>query len=101
MAKDVYTAREAAQALGIRSEEHTSELQSRSDLVCRLLLEKKKKTMRGMLRLMRLMISAISVSFLYPLSVPEIIGYGVCKELVDMRLYVGGVIQEVSNACVN
>ena len=25
----------------IRSEEHTSELQSRSDLVCRLLLEKK------------------------------------------------------------
>src|SRR5206468_10574397 len=26
----------------IRSEEHTSELQSRSDLVCRLLLEKKK-----------------------------------------------------------
>src|SRR2546428_7534556 len=28
--------------LGLRSEEHTSELQSRSDLVCRLLLEKKK-----------------------------------------------------------
>src|SRR2546428_8517872 len=27
-----------------RSEEHTSELQSRSDLVCRLLLEKKKNT---------------------------------------------------------
>src|SRR2546428_8379657 len=30
----------------IRSEEHTSELQSRSDLVCRLLLEKKKKMSR-------------------------------------------------------
>src|SRR5260221_9865691 len=29
-------------ALPIRSEEHTSELQSHSDLVCRLLLEKKK-----------------------------------------------------------
>src|SRR2546428_5716301 len=29
-----------------RSEEHTSELQSRSDLVCRLLLEKKKKNRR-------------------------------------------------------
>src|SRR2546428_6869106 len=29
-----------------RSEEHTSELQSRSDLVCRLLLEKKKHTIR-------------------------------------------------------
>src|SRR5699024_12633432 len=28
----------------VRSEEHTSELQSRFDLVCRLLLEKKKKT---------------------------------------------------------
>src|SRR5215204_3641457 len=30
--------------LFLRSEEHTSELQSHSDLVCRLLLEKKKKT---------------------------------------------------------
>src|SRR2546421_6996953 len=29
-----------------RSEEHTSELQSRSDLVCRLLLEKKKRTLK-------------------------------------------------------
>src|SRR5438067_10634554 len=32
-----------------RSEEHTSELQSRFDLVCRLLLEKKKKTTMSML----------------------------------------------------
>src|SRR5699024_11628564 len=31
-----------ATATGERSEEHTSELQSRFDLVCRLLLEKKK-----------------------------------------------------------
>src|SRR2546430_8299189 len=30
------------QQLGLRSEEHTSELQSQSNLVCRLLLEKKK-----------------------------------------------------------
>src|SRR5207302_2786428 len=30
-------------ALPVRSEEHTSELQSRENLVCRLLLEKKKK----------------------------------------------------------
>src|SRR5690606_40888920 len=29
-----------------RSEEHTSELQSRENLVCRLLLEKKKQTLR-------------------------------------------------------
>src|SRR5690349_23548031 len=38
---------DAADHLGLvvhgRSEEHTSELQSRRDLVCRLLLEKKKK----------------------------------------------------------
>src|SRR5690349_22838487 len=33
----------ASTAPGHRSEEHTSELQSRRDLVCRLLLEKKKK----------------------------------------------------------
>src|SRR5690625_5713702 len=32
-------------ALKPRSEEHTSELQSRGHLVCRLLLEKKKKSM--------------------------------------------------------
>src|SRR3989475_9301937 len=31
------------EAQGLRSEEHTSELQSQSNLVCRLLLEKKKK----------------------------------------------------------
>src|SRR5438270_3807065 len=30
-------------AIEMRSEEHTSELQSQSNLVCRLLLEKKKK----------------------------------------------------------
>src|SRR6266496_6029127 len=34
-----------------RSEEHTSELQSRRDLVCRLLLEKKKKNKRQILPL--------------------------------------------------
>src|SRR5260370_13247752 len=32
---------------GVRSEEHTSELQSHLNLVCRLLLEKKKKTVRS------------------------------------------------------
>src|SRR5438132_14323728 len=35
---------------GGRSEEHTSELQSHSDLVCRLLLEKKKKIYNYALR---------------------------------------------------
>src|SRR5690349_25025900 len=33
-----------------RSEEHTSELQSRRDLVCRLLLEKKKKSIINTMR---------------------------------------------------
>src|SRR5688572_32549172 len=33
----------ADRRMGFRSEEHTSELQSQSNLVCRLLLEKKKK----------------------------------------------------------
>src|SRR5690554_7659721 len=32
---------------GLRSEEHTSELQSRPHLVCRLLLEKKKKKLNS------------------------------------------------------
>src|SRR5438477_2021824 len=32
---------------GLRSEEHTSELQSHVNLVCRLLLEKKKKKLRN------------------------------------------------------
>src|SRR5215469_1864625 len=42
---DLLVARAAAQSTFqlLRSEEHTSELQSRRDLVCRLLLEKKKK----------------------------------------------------------
>src|SRR5436309_14304137 len=33
----------SATSSSVRSEEHTSELQSRENLVCRLLLEKKKK----------------------------------------------------------
>src|SRR3989440_2061547 len=37
-----------------RSEEHTSELQSRSDLVCRLLLEKKKNKVVAFLTLLAL-----------------------------------------------
>src|SRR2546429_5034836 len=39
---------------GDRSEEHTSELQSRLHLVCRLLLEKKKKHSCPILRCLRL-----------------------------------------------
>src|SRR5690554_7130115 len=39
----MYDASISALKKGARSEEHTSELQSRPHLVCRLLLEKKKK----------------------------------------------------------
>src|SRR5256886_7581769 len=44
MTKLSYQIEEAAlpRYAGLRSEEHTSELQSQSNLVCRLLLEKKK-----------------------------------------------------------
>src|SRR2546427_4692512 len=38
--------RTSGSAPAVRSEEHTSELQSQSNLVCRLLLEKKKNTLK-------------------------------------------------------
>src|SRR2546421_2019873 len=43
------TGARVSEVIGVkpRSEEHTSELQSRSDLVCRLLLEKKKKNINN------------------------------------------------------
>src|SRR5438034_8710646 len=40
---DIISIQHTAHNESLRSEEHTSELQSHSDLVCRLLLEKKKK----------------------------------------------------------
>src|SRR2546430_13007848 len=60
---DLHARREAGEALvvgdleaedafagdEVRSEEHTSELQSQSNLVCRLLLEKKKKRRGNMM----------------------------------------------------
>src|SRR2546430_4089643 len=45
--RDEYHERPAAALAKWRSEEHTSELQSQSNLVCRLLLEKKKNTKRA------------------------------------------------------
>src|SRR5205085_4052236 len=40
---------------GTRSEEHTSELQSQSNLVCRLLLEKKKKQKQNKQRIKQIL----------------------------------------------
>src|SRR3712207_7339199 len=45
--RDAERGRGGGARLGGRSEEHTSELQSRQYLVCRLLLEKKKNTTLG------------------------------------------------------
>src|SRR2546430_5222842 len=52
-------ARLDALALQHRSEEHTSELQSQSNLVCRLLLEKKKTTNHARPRSLRSMCYAL------------------------------------------
>src|SRR5207249_11711689 len=46
--------------VGFRSEEHTSELQSRFDLVCRLLLEKKKTQIMPLARSLRTPFSTTS-----------------------------------------
>src|SRR5436309_5117011 len=50
------TPRQALRAFVLRSEEHTSELQSRENLVCRLLLEKKKKI---------IIISKLNIIYIY------------------------------------
>src|SRR5690554_7374692 len=50
---------------GLRSEEHTSELQSRPHLVCRLLLEKKKKNIKNALRITPSPISSSYSSILH------------------------------------
>src|SRR2546430_13626891 len=51
-----------------RSEEHTSELQSQSNLVCRLLLEKKKKiyVLTPQRTIMAVPSAAIAVDITYP-----------------------------------
>src|SRR5258707_11694581 len=49
--EDIYWATGMATTSSGRSEEHTSELQSRQYLVCRLLLEKKKKNTRGRIKM--------------------------------------------------
>src|SRR2546422_3816197 len=53
----VVTASGATPELG-RSEEHTSELQSRLHLVCRLLLEKKKKANRNVPRALQILLTS-------------------------------------------
>src|SRR5260221_2154561 len=49
----------------VRSEEHTSELQSHSDLVCRLLLEKKKQLSATPIRVPKVRYSQCRTSLTY------------------------------------
>src|SRR2546429_6684302 len=54
-------ARTARASGPIRSEEHTSELQSRLHLVCRLLLEKKKKTTHTLIACINVLVACIRI----------------------------------------
>src|SRR5256885_13010663 len=53
--------RSLAEAPALRSEEHTSELQSPCNLVCRLLLEKKKNDVSDSLRLLEYRLDTVGV----------------------------------------
>src|SRR2546430_13252543 len=60
-------------AARVRSEEHTSELQSQSNLVCRLLLEKKKKQQKSLPLIQSSRIHCRSISCLLTLySAPQL-----------------------------
>src|SRR5436309_6972305 len=50
LSRDIRTGLQHRLSRLLRSEEHTSELQSRENLVCRLLLEKKKKNLTLLLK---------------------------------------------------
>src|SRR3989339_86871 len=63
-----------------RSEEHTSELQSLTNLVCRLLLEKKKKTLDNLFK--------DSSATWFPGSVLDVIDVYLNAQLYDYHLYV-------------
>src|SRR2546429_2873800 len=67
-----------------RSEEHTSELQSRLHLVCRLLLEKKKKTTINSLIdsvILELTMYFIQIKLQFPTSALELTYIAVCRFL--------------------
>src|SRR3712207_8466180 len=60
---EVADPRELHDLIQLRSEEHTSELQSRQYLVCRLLLEKKKKNLHS--NLSQSLIRHVCLMFIY------------------------------------
>src|SRR5258708_26132407 len=57
----------------MRSEEHTSELQSPDHLVCRLLLEKKKATLRVVLIVGGTLQGTIALLLLYSIHLPTVV----------------------------
>src|SRR5437870_8076167 len=59
---------------GVRSEEHTSELQSRGHLVCRLLLEKKKKHKKNINRHQKIIVTS-SILYTYHYKLTPILSY--------------------------
>src|SRR2546427_7001749 len=57
-----FAASESFRSFALRSEEHTSELQSQSNLVCRLLLEKKKEKNKARLHSQRIGYDCLEIS---------------------------------------
>src|SRR5258705_5635336 len=86
----------AARSAVARSEEHTSELQSLRHLVCRLLLEKKKKTNGSpaasnrtvLLLVFKIVILSITLALLLTISAETMAKRSVlCRPARDMALY--------------
>src|SRR5256886_10307301 len=73
-----------------RSEEHTSELQSQSNLVCRLLLEKKKKMHQSLFKLRRILppkSKLVSFSYAIDHCVSDCIDLSMCTFFVVRNTY--------------
>src|SRR2546430_4119273 len=84
----------------MRSEEHTSELQSQSNLVCRLLLEKKKNLTRRdefvYLAAIMLLFFDLGVASLYLNFFDRILGYrGLALDAVGVAQAIGVVAMAV------
>ena len=68
----------------MRSEEHTSELQSRSDLVCRLLLEKKKNGLGFLLQALFFFFNDTATTEIYTLSLHDALPISFSLEILSV-----------------
>src|SRR2546430_8821640 len=82
-----------------RSEEHTSELQSQSNLVCRLLLEKKKKSSSRHQSDKRAMINIQSLAAHFSIIPPSLITYPTVHALLVTFRYTSP--HDVQNATIH